>query len=147
MGKTTLYFDELTIGDLMALVGTNICDGKVKYLVHGTNLRAMWNQLIKNENDYEFACDAIDITTEPEVTQDMIDAVKEFLDKDSLNDEDIKIRLSREFSSYLKKQDEIDKDRKFEIFAQALFDKIKQTTEGMDITIARKRIRRKKSKK
>lgn len=150
MSNTTLYFNELTIGDMMALLGTdNVCESKVKYLVHGTNLRSFYDELIKNESDYKFVReDLLDIEVPgPEIPKEMIDAIKGFLDLDSISVDDIESTLKRHFVHYLiqDKKDTSELDKEFEDFSERMFLKLKVQAADQGITLRRNRAARKKA--
>lgn len=141
-----LAFDEMTVGDMLSLFDSgSMCGVKAQYLKFGTDLRAAWDVLHKDDNQYDTVCTEIGLEdSDPEVPDDMVKAVKPFLMKD-METEHIRELLHKALGAHLLDADVPD-DEAFKVFEDALFKYLVERANKVGVTVVRTRRTKQKKK-
>lgn len=123
--KTVFIFEDLTMGEIIALMNDSFClNGRRKYVVFGKDLRAMWDELSTEASDYNRVCKLIDMeTTEVEISDKFVKDVMAHLNSEKVTEEAVRCKLEDYFpEEWLRlARTKMDIEEEFETFKQQLF--------------------------
>lgn len=120
-----ITLSELSVGEILQILGNPFCAGQLSYLRFGLNHRAAWEELSKNDNDYDRVIKYLNIVTNAFPPQ-LIDGVMKFMEP-SVSRELVEDRFRRHFSEHDFKDwtdPNYTEDSEFQLFMDQLFQQV-----------------------
>lgn len=149
----TVLFSELSIMEILSILGNPFCSEQRAYYQYGKDHRAAWDAMRENKTHYDRVCDFLGLRDCDKFPPDLLKAFMKFM-KPSITEDTIKKILNSSTNEhwYLEWDDGETDESQYTMFINTLFEKVKafidrETTLGFTVVKELKSRKRASNKK